>query len=170
MGPTPTSCRTRWWCYEEGGAWRLYESGPDLLAASVAILLRFCCGPEKSVVRSQQAWIRRGWPGPGPPGRSRVVVESSDPRLIVSANLERPPHETFPSLGPRRPTRPRRLILGRDVEGEVTVPFTFETNGPVATLSGELTLDRLEYDVGEASIILSDEVTVSVEARLRSGS
>ncbi len=57
----------------------------------------------------------------------------------------------------------------RDVERDVTIPFTFETDGPVATLSGKLTIDRLEYDVGEASIILSDEVTVSVEAGLRSG-
>lgn len=57
----------------------------------------------------------------------------------------------------------------RDVERDVTIPFTFETDGPVATLAGKLTIDRLEYDVGEASIILSDEVTVSVEAGLRSG-
>lgn len=56
----------------------------------------------------------------------------------------------------------------RDVERDVTVPFTFETDGPVATLAGELTIDRLDYDVGEESIILSDEVTISVEARLRS--
>lgn len=56
----------------------------------------------------------------------------------------------------------------RDVERDVTVPFTFEADGPVATLAGELTIDRLDYDVGEESIILSDEVTVSVEARLRS--
>lgn len=58
----------------------------------------------------------------------------------------------------------------RDVERDVTIPFTFETNGPEATLAGELTIDRLDYDVGEPSIILSDEVTVSVEARLRGGS
>lgn len=57
----------------------------------------------------------------------------------------------------------------RDVERDVTIPFTFERNGPEAILAGELTIDRLDYDVGEPSIILSDEVTVSVEARLRSG-
>jgi hypothetical protein len=34
-------------------------------------------------------------------------------------------------------------------------------------ISGELTLDRLDYDVGERSIILSDEVRVTVSARLR---
>lgn len=57
----------------------------------------------------------------------------------------------------------------RDVERDVTIPFTFESDGPVATLAGQLTIDRLDYDVGEPSIILSDEVTVSVEARLRGG-
>lgn len=57
----------------------------------------------------------------------------------------------------------------RDVERDVTIPFTFETDGAGATLAGELTVDRLDYDVGEESIILSDEVTVSVQARLRSG-
>lgn len=56
----------------------------------------------------------------------------------------------------------------RDVERNVRIPFTFETDGPVAILAGELTLDRLAYDVGEPSIILSDEVRVSVEASLRS--
>lgn len=57
----------------------------------------------------------------------------------------------------------------RDVERDVTIPFTFETDGSMATLAGELTVERLDYDVGEESIILSDQVTVSVQARLRSG-
>lgn len=56
----------------------------------------------------------------------------------------------------------------RDVERHVRIPFTFVTNGPEAILAGELTINRLDYDVGESSIILSDEVRVSVEASLRS--
>jgi polyisoprenoid-binding protein YceI len=55
----------------------------------------------------------------------------------------------------------------RDVERDVTIPFAFEGDGSHGMISGELTLDRLDYDVGERSIILSDEVRVTVSARLR---
>jgi polyisoprenoid-binding protein YceI len=54
----------------------------------------------------------------------------------------------------------------RDVQREVEVPFTFERRNERARLTGELTIDRLDYGLGKPSLVLSDDVTIRVELSL----
>ncbi|MDB4173577.1 YceI family protein [Bacteroidia bacterium] len=42
------------------------------------------------------------------------------------------------------------------------MPFTFDNKGETGTFSGTLKLDRLDFDVGESSFILSDDVKVKI--------
>jgi polyisoprenoid-binding protein YceI len=47
---------------------------------------------------------------------------------------------------------------------DVSVPFTFTENDGKATLKGSLTINRLDFGVGESSMILSNDVTITIEA------
>jgi polyisoprenoid-binding protein YceI len=58
------------------------------------------------------------------------------------------------------------LLRIRDVEREVEVPFTFESEGWRARILGAMTIDRLDYGLGEPSVVLSDSVTIRVELML----
>lgn len=58
------------------------------------------------------------------------------------------------------------LLRIRDVEREVNIAFDFEPAGSRARLSGSLALDRLDYGIGEQSLILGDEVIVRVALAL----
>jgi polyisoprenoid-binding protein YceI len=54
----------------------------------------------------------------------------------------------------------------RDVEREVEIPFTFEGSGANARIAGSLDLNRLDWGIGKESLILSDDVTITVELTL----
>jgi polyisoprenoid-binding protein YceI len=73
---------------------------------------------------------------------------------MTSVRLRRPDGDTFGGTF--------RLRI-RDVEREVDIPFTFEAAGSSARMSGSLTLDRLDWGIGEESVILSNDVTVQVQ-------
>lgn len=49
---------------------------------------------------------------------------------------------------------------------DITVPFTFTENDKKATLKGAFTINRLDFGVGESSMILSDEATITVEVNV----
>lgn len=51
----------------------------------------------------------------------------------------------------------------RDVIKEVEIPFALIQSGRQRKFKGEFVIDRLEYGLGEKSLVLADEVTVTVE-------
>ncbi len=54
----------------------------------------------------------------------------------------------------------------KGVTKEVVIPFTFIEKENKALVSGSFKIDRRDYGVGESSLILSDNVTVTVELNL----
>ncbi len=58
------------------------------------------------------------------------------------------------------------LLRIRDVEREAEVPFTFERKGAGAQMAGTLTIDRLDYQLGEPSMVLADDVEIHVDMEL----
>jgi polyisoprenoid-binding protein YceI len=50
----------------------------------------------------------------------------------------------------------------KEIKKEMEIPFTVTTTGKVRTLAGEFTLNRLDFGIGESSIILGDEVKVII--------
>lgn len=57
-------------------------------------------------------------------------------------------------------------VVIRDVTREVPIDFRFEETGGAATLSGTLTIDRVEFGVGDGGFVLGDDVTVEVRLEL----
>jgi len=51
----------------------------------------------------------------------------------------------------------------RDVKKEVSIPFVLIQNGKQRKFKGEFTIDRLDFGLGEKSLVLSDEVRVYLE-------
>lgn len=51
----------------------------------------------------------------------------------------------------------------RDVIREVEIPFTLTQTGKNRKFKGEFVIDRLDFGLGEKSLVLSDEVRVVVE-------
>lgn len=51
----------------------------------------------------------------------------------------------------------------KDVRKEMLIPFTAVSNGKGYLFRGNFGLDRLEFGIGETSLILSDEVMVWIE-------
>ncbi|SNS22089.1 Polyisoprenoid-binding protein YceI [Belliella buryatensis] len=51
----------------------------------------------------------------------------------------------------------------RDVKREIEIPFTLTQTGKQQKFKGEFTIDRLDYGLGEKSLVLSDEVKVVIE-------
>ena len=49
---------------------------------------------------------------------------------------------------------------------EITFPFTFSRQSRSATLAGEFTINRLDYAIGESSLILGDNVIVRVSVEI----
>ncbi len=49
----------------------------------------------------------------------------------------------------------------------VEIPFTFATKGGLTDFSGSFKINRLDYGLGDSNLILSDEVTISIEAAFR---
>jgi polyisoprenoid-binding protein YceI len=56
----------------------------------------------------------------------------------------------------------------KDVKKNVSVPFTLVSVGNGYTLKGEFSVNRLDFKLGEESIILSDNVTVKIEFKTNS--
>jgi polyisoprenoid-binding protein YceI len=51
----------------------------------------------------------------------------------------------------------------RDVKREVEIPFTLSQTGKQQKFKGEFVIDRLDFGIGEKSLVLSDEVRVIIE-------
>jgi polyisoprenoid-binding protein YceI len=51
----------------------------------------------------------------------------------------------------------------RDKTKEVEIPFSVSKKGHDITLSGKFSIDRMEFGVGEESIILSNDVQIEIE-------
>ncbi|SIS73350.1 YceI family protein [Belliella pelovolcani] len=51
----------------------------------------------------------------------------------------------------------------RDVKMEVEIPFTLSQTGRQQKFKGEFIIDRLDFGLGEKSLVLSDEVRIFVE-------
>jgi polyisoprenoid-binding protein YceI len=49
----------------------------------------------------------------------------------------------------------------------VDIPFTFTQTGNTSAFKGSFKLNRLDYGVGSSSMILSNEVTVNIDAEVR---
>jgi len=54
------------------------------------------------------------------------------------------------------------LLDVKGVQREVAVPFTFTSHDRNGRLSGTFTINRLDFGVGESSLILANDVTLSV--------
>ena len=48
----------------------------------------------------------------------------------------------------------------------ITIPFSFIEIGDNAVLKGNFVINRLDFEVGDSSFILSDNVTVSIETKV----
>lgn len=55
----------------------------------------------------------------------------------------------------------------KDKTKAITIPFTFTEKTGKATFKGSFILNRLDFGVGESSIILSDNVTVTLEVNVQ---
>lgn len=51
----------------------------------------------------------------------------------------------------------------RDVIKEIEIPFTVTPKNDKLIFSGEFSINRLDYHIGEKSIVLSDDVTIFIE-------
>lgn len=51
----------------------------------------------------------------------------------------------------------------RDVKREVEIPFALSQTGKQQKFKGEFVIDRLDFGLGEKSLVLSDEVRIFVE-------
>ena len=55
----------------------------------------------------------------------------------------------------------------KDKTKNIAVPFTFDNQGSTGTFKGTLKLDRLDFGVGESSIVLSDDVKVKITLNVK---
>ena len=56
-------------------------------------------------------------------------------------------------------------LMIKDIKKNVSIPFTLSSKNNVYTLKGEFSINRLDFNLGEKSIILSDDVDVKLEFR-----
>ena len=49
----------------------------------------------------------------------------------------------------------------------VEIPFTYTAKGALSDFTGSFRINRLDYGVGDTSLTLSDEVTISIDAEIR---
>jgi polyisoprenoid-binding protein YceI len=54
----------------------------------------------------------------------------------------------------------------KDITKKITVPFSLSEVGNVYKLKGEFSINRLDYGLGESSVVLSDNVTVTLEVNV----
>ena len=55
----------------------------------------------------------------------------------------------------------------KNITKDITIPFTFNEITGNGILRGTFELNRLDYNVGSSSFILSDNVTVDVELKVK---
>lgn len=53
----------------------------------------------------------------------------------------------------------------RDVKKEIEIPFAVEELGQLQVFKAEFSLNRLDFGLGESSLVLGDEVTVMIELK-----
>lgn len=58
-------------------------------------------------------------------------------------------------------------ITLKDVTKEQFIPISFTSEGESAVLKANFTINRLDYHIGESSMILSDNAQISVELKLK---
>jgi polyisoprenoid-binding protein YceI len=58
-------------------------------------------------------------------------------------------------------------IYLKDKEGDVSVPFSFQNEGMYHILSGSFEIDRLDYGIGEESLLLDDKVQIIIWVKVR---
>lgn len=49
----------------------------------------------------------------------------------------------------------------------IEIPFTYTAKSDVSDFTGSFKINRLDYGVGDSSLTLSDEVTISIDAEFR---
>jgi polyisoprenoid-binding protein YceI len=54
-------------------------------------------------------------------------------------------------------------ITIKGIRKNIAVPFTLSSTNNAYLLKGEFSLNRLDFNLGESSIVLSDDVTVKIE-------
>lgn len=54
----------------------------------------------------------------------------------------------------------------KGIRKEISMPFTLSRRAQSATLAGAFTINRLDYAIGEPSVILADEVVVHVSLEI----
>lgn len=54
----------------------------------------------------------------------------------------------------------------KNMSKDIVVPFTFNVTDNKAVLNGSFTINRLDFGVGESSIILSNNVTISISVNV----
>lgn len=59
------------------------------------------------------------------------------------------------------------ILKIKDIEREVKIPVTYTYTSDGLSLSGNFTINRLDFGLGEESIILSDEVRIQLNAQLK---
>jgi len=47
------------------------------------------------------------------------------------------------------------------------MPFTYTAKGDLGDFNGSFKINRLDYGVGDSSLTLSNEVTISIDAEIR---
>ncbi len=55
----------------------------------------------------------------------------------------------------------------KNITKEITIPFTFNEIDSSGIFKGTFTLNRLNYNIGSSSFVLSDNVTVDVELKVK---
>jgi polyisoprenoid-binding protein YceI len=50
----------------------------------------------------------------------------------------------------------------KNIEKEVKIPMDFSKNGNIISLKGEIIINRQDFELGEDSVILSDNVTIQL--------
>jgi polyisoprenoid-binding protein YceI len=56
----------------------------------------------------------------------------------------------------------------KGIKKNIAIPFTLSSTDNVYLLRGEFSINRLDFDLGESSMVLSDMVTVKIEVKTAS--
>jgi len=57
-------------------------------------------------------------------------------------------------------------VTMKDQTKQIDVPFNYTETGNIAIIKGSLKLNRLDFGVGGSSMVLSNDVTISIEVEL----
>lgn len=109
------------------------------------------------------------------------ISGSADPNTISTGNATRDRHlkrsdyfdvQNFPEIKIAsqrvQQTEPGKytgtfLLTIKNTSKSITMPFTYSQEGNKCVFKAEMQIDRLDFKVGESSIILSDNVKINVE-------